>query len=57
MALTADELAQRKASWHSRENDYGSGALWKYAKTVGTARFGAVTHGGARAEKISYDKI
>ena len=55
--LTAQELATRKASWHARENDYGSGALWKYAKTVGTARFGAVTHGGARKEKISYDKI
>lgn len=55
--LTVDELAKRKASWHARENDYGSGALWKYTKTVGTARFGAVTHPGARSEKISYDKI
>ncbi len=55
--LTADELAKRKALWRSRENDYGSGALWKYTKTVGTARFGAVTHGGAKCEKISYDKI
>lgn len=57
VALKADEFAQRKALWHSRENDYGSGTLWKYSKTVGTARFGAVTHPGARAEKISYDKI
>ncbi len=55
--LTAQELVSRKALWHARENDYGSGALWKYAKTVGTARFGAVTHGGAKCEKISYDKI
>jgi dihydroxy-acid dehydratase len=31
--------------------------LWKYAQTVGSARFGAVTHPGAKAEKISYDKI
>ncbi len=55
--LTADELASRKALWHVRENDYGSGALWKYTQTVGSARFGAVTHGGAKKEKISYDKI
>ena len=55
--LTIEELNNRKALWQARENDYGSGALWKYAKTVGTARFGAVTHGGAAKEKISYDKI
>ncbi len=55
--LSADEVASRKAAWVARENDYQSGALWKYAQTVGSARFGAVTHQGAKAEKISYDKI
>ncbi len=55
--LTDDELASRKAAWHKRENDYGSGTLWKYAKTVGSARFGAVTHPGKKGEKISYDMI
>jgi len=55
--LSAEELSNRKALWHERQNDYGSGALWKYAKTVGSAQFGAVTHPGAREEKISYDKI
>lgn len=55
--LTADELKQRKASWQPRENDYTSGTLWKYAQTVGSARLGAVTHPGGKAEKISYDKI
>ncbi len=55
--LSESEVASRKASWVARENDYQSGALWKYAQTVGSARFGAVTHRGAKAEKISYDKI
>jgi dihydroxy-acid dehydratase len=40
-----------------RINDYQSGALWKYAQTVGSPRYGAVTHGGAKLEKISYDKL
>jgi dihydroxy-acid dehydratase len=55
--LSDEEIAKRKAAWQPRENDYQSGALWKYAQTVGSARFGAVTHFGAKKEKISYDKI
>lgn len=55
--LSDAELASRKAAWHARENDYTSGTLWKYAQTVGSAQFGAVTHPGAKKEKISYDKI
>ncbi len=55
--LNEDEIKKRKALWVARENDYGSGALWKYSKTVGSPRFGAVTHPGAKKEKISYDKI
>ena len=55
--LSEDEIRARKALWHERQNDYQSGTLWKYAKTVGSARFGAITHPGAKAEKISYDKI
>ena len=57
VALSDSEIASRKAAWRPRENDYQSGTLWKYAQTVGSARFGAVTHPGAKAEKISYDKI
>jgi dihydroxy-acid dehydratase len=57
VALTDLEIATRKAAWKQRENDYQSGALWKYAQTVGNARLGAVTHPGAKKEKISYDKI
>jgi dihydroxy-acid dehydratase len=55
--LSDSEIAARKAKWQPRENDYQSGTLWKYAQTVGSARFGAVTHPGAKKEKISYDKI
>lgn len=55
--LSDAEIAIRKAAWKARENDYQSGVLWKYAQTVGSARFGAVTHLGAKKEKISYDKI
>jgi dihydroxy-acid dehydratase len=55
--LSDAEIAKRKAAWQSRQNDYTSGTLWKYTQTVGSARFGAVTHPGAKVEKISYDKI
>jgi dihydroxy-acid dehydratase len=52
--LTADELAARKKDWKPRENQYGSGYLWKYAQQVGPAVNGAVTHPGAKKEKVSY---
>src|SRR3546814_2088135 len=28
-------LAERRANWQARTNDYGSGALWRYAQNVG----------------------
>lgn len=43
-------LADRKSRWHARTNDYQSGALWRYARNVGPAWQGAVTHPGAKAE-------
>src|SRR5690349_3913383 len=52
--LSDAELAERKKSWKPRENQYGSGALWKYAQQVGPALYGAVTHPGAKKEKVSY---
>ncbi|OFW86817.1 MAG: dihydroxy-acid dehydratase [Alphaproteobacteria bacterium RIFCSPHIGHO2_01_FULL_40_8] len=55
--LSAEEIARRKAKWKECQNDYQSGTLWKYAQTVGSARFGAITHPGAKKEKSSYDKI
>lgn len=55
VALSDDELAQRKSEWTgARETDYASGVLWKYAKLVGKARYGAVTHPGAEAETHVY---
>ena len=48
--LTEEELAARRAGWKPRGHDYNSGALWKYAQTVGTAEKGAVTHPGGKAE-------
>jgi len=52
-----DVMAERRAVWVPRTNDYGSGALWRYAKTVGPAYKGAVTHPGAAAETHVYADI
>jgi dihydroxy-acid dehydratase len=57
VALSDAVIASRKAAWKPRENDYQSGTLWKYAQTVGSAKFGAVTHPGAKKEKICYADI
>ncbi|MDC0147768.1 dihydroxy-acid dehydratase [Alphaproteobacteria bacterium] len=50
-------LAERKAKWQPRENDFASGTLWKYAQTVGPAYKGAVTHPGGAKEKKQYADI
>ena len=57
--LLVDEavLAARRARWQARQNDYGSGALWRYAQNVGPAYQGAVTHPGASAERHVYADI
>jgi dihydroxy-acid dehydratase len=55
--LGEEELKRRAAEWKHRETDYQSGALWKYAQTVGTARYGAVTHPGAGKETHCYADI
>ena len=36
---------------------FGSGYLWKYAQTVGSAKGGAVTHPGGAQEKHCYADI
>jgi dihydroxy-acid dehydratase len=55
VALTNAELAARKANWKGpRETQYETGAVWKFAKLVGGARWGAVTHPGAKAERHVY---
>ncbi len=50
-------LAERRARWQPRTNDYAAGALWRYAQNVGPAYKGAVTHPGARAERHVYADI
>lgn len=51
------ELARRREEWQRRKNDYGSGALWRFAENVGPASKGAVTHPGASAESHIYADI
>ncbi|MDG2532684.1 dihydroxy-acid dehydratase [Sphingomonas sp. HITSZ_GF] len=45
-----DVLAERRAKWEPRRNDYQAGALWRFSQNVGPAYKGAVTHPGASAE-------
>jgi dihydroxy-acid dehydratase len=51
------ELAKRRKAWQPPKNAYQTGALRKYADQVGPARYGAVTHAGARAEVVCYADI
>jgi dihydroxy-acid dehydratase len=55
--LSEAELAARHKAWRPRRHDFQSGALWKYAQTVGDAEKGAVTQPGARAETHVYADI
>jgi dihydroxy-acid dehydratase len=58
VALSDYELATRRANWAGpRETIYATGALWKYAQLVGSARFGAITHPGGKKEKHVYMDI
>lgn len=57
LAVTDDELALRRVAWQPRVNDYQSGALYRYAQTVGPASLGALTHPGAKAERHVYADI
>jgi len=52
--LSDTDLAARKGGWEPRPTMYGSGTLWKYAQTVGSAEKGAVTHPGGAAEVQAY---
>ena len=52
--LTKAELAKRRKAWKPRQSDFQSGALWRYAQTVGNAFNGAVCHPGAKAETHVY---
>ncbi len=57
VALTRAELAKRKRAWKPRKTDFQSGALWRYAQTVGPAAGGAVVHPGGAAESHTYADI
>ncbi len=59
ITLNVDEkiLKARQKSIQKRKNNFGSGALWKFSQTVGSARFGAVTHPGAKKEVKNYSDI
>jgi len=52
--LSDAELDARRKAWRPLTNNYQAGALWKYAQTVGDARYGAITHPGAKAETHVY---
>lgn len=55
VALPDEELAKRRADWKGpRKTDYATGAIHKFAKLCGGARWGAVTHPGAKAETHVY---
>ncbi|MEY3704527.1 MAG: Dihydroxy-acid dehydratase [Pseudomonadota bacterium] len=57
LLVEASVLDARKKAWTPRQNDYGSGALWRYAQNVGPAYQGAVTHPGAAGERHVYADI
>ncbi|MFN3910515.1 dihydroxy-acid dehydratase [Hyphomonas sp.] len=52
--MTPAEMADRKREWTPRQTMYGSGALQKFAKLVGPAHEGAVTHPGFEGERHVY---
>lgn len=57
LEVDAGEMERRRAEWRPRETDYATGALWKFSRQVGSARKGAVTHPGGKAEKHCYADI
>ncbi|KQT56930.1 dihydroxy-acid dehydratase [Methylobacterium sp. Leaf456] len=57
VALSDEELAQRRSEWTPRGNTATSGYLWKYAQTVGPAVNGAVTHPGGAKETHTYADV
>ncbi len=55
--ITKEELSKREKQWVKPKTDYNSGTLWKYSRQVGPARYGAVTHPGAKEETHCYADI
>lgn len=52
--LSDEELAERRKTFKPRKTNYNAGALQKYAALVGDARYGAVTHPGAKEETHTF---
>lgn len=48
---------ERRKKWQGRNNDFQSGALWRYASNVGPAKYGAITHPGGTKETHTYSEI
>jgi dihydroxy-acid dehydratase len=55
--LSSQEIDERKKSWTPRSHDFQSGAIWRYAQTVGSAMKGATTHPGGASETHVYADI
>jgi dihydroxy-acid dehydratase len=55
--LPKADLDKRRKSWKPRRHEYQSGALWRYAQTVGDAEKGAVCHPGGKAEVRAFADI
>ena len=57
LLVSVDELNKKKKILNKKTNDFKSGALWKFSQSVGSARYGAVTHPGGKYEKKVYSDI
>jgi dihydroxy-acid dehydratase len=57
VALSEEELDARRQDWKPRDHGFGSGAIWKFGQGVGPARYGAVTHPGAKFERRAYADV
>ena len=57
LEVSEEVLKERHKNWKPRETNYQSGALWKYAQTVGATHKGAVTHPGGAKETHMYADI
>ena len=57
VALSDQEVSKRRQNLKTPYNGHGSGALYRYSQNVGSARYGAVTHPGAKKETKCYADI
>ena len=57
LLVSDNEILIRRKKWKPKSNNFTSGALWKYSEVVGQARYGAVTHPGAKKETKVYSDI